>query len=88
MSGHVVREARRPLRTPSARGEPSARPFWILAALFAVCLLGAADWFTAGTLRLYLDEDSVANRQEGNVWQHFGVRGDEVVPEIISDNEA
>jgi hypothetical protein len=88
MSGHVVQTAPHSLRAPVARGGPSARPFWILAALFAVCLLAAADWFTAGTLRLYVDDDSAANRQEGSVWQHFGVRGNEVVPEIISDKEA
>jgi lysophospholipase L1-like esterase len=87
MNGHV-QTLPRPLRTASARGEPSARPVWFFAVLFALCLCAAADWFTAGTLRLYVDEDSAANRQEGTVWQHFGVRGNDVVPEIISRDEA
>lgn len=57
-------------------------------ALFSVCLVALVDWFSAGTQRLYVDEDSAANRQEGTVWQHFGVRGNEVIPEIISRDEA
>jgi lysophospholipase L1-like esterase len=87
MNGHV-QTLPRPPRTARACGEPSARPVWLFAALFAVCLCAAGDWFTAGTVRLYVDEDSAANRQEGTVWQHFGVRGNDVVPEIISRDEA
>ncbi|MDP9003179.1 MAG: hypothetical protein M3N12_00120 [Verrucomicrobiota bacterium] len=56
--------------------------------LIALLLCAAVDWFTAGTTRLYVDEDSLANRQEGTVWQHFGIRGNQVVPEIISRDEA
>ena len=87
MKGHV-QTLPRPDRTARAHGEPSARSVWLLAVLWAVCLCAAADWFTAGTLRLYVDEDSAANRQEGTVWQHFGIRGNDVVPEIISRDEA
>jgi hypothetical protein len=54
----------------------------------AICLGALVDWFSAGTQRLYVDEDSAASQQEGTVWQHFGVRGNEVVPEIISHDEA
>jgi acetyltransferase AlgX (SGNH hydrolase-like protein) len=57
----------------------------ILAALFLAALI---DWFSATTQRLYLDEDSAAGQQQGTVWQHFGLRGNEVVPEIISRDEA
>ncbi|MCA1659991.1 MAG: hypothetical protein LC642_05570 [Verrucomicrobiaceae bacterium] len=57
-------------------------------ALFSVCLVALVDWFSARTQRLYVDEDSAANLQEGTVWQHFGVRGNEVIPEIISRDEA
>ena len=57
-------------------------------ALFSVCLVALVDWFSSGTQRLYVDEDSAANQQEGTVWQHFGVRGNQVVPEIISRDEA
>ena len=57
-------------------------------SLLALCLCAAVDWFGAGTRRLYVDEDSLASRQEGTVWQHFGIRGHEVVPEIISRDEA
>ena len=56
--------------------------------LFAVFLIALIDWFFASTQRLYVDEDSTPSRQEGTVWQHFGVRGHEVVPEIISRDEA
>ena len=57
----------------------------ILAALFLAALI---DWFSANTQRLYVDEDSAPGQQQGTVWQHFGVRGNEVVPEIISRDEA
>ncbi len=59
--------------------------FFLLVALFLVALL---DWFSATTSRLYVDDDSAASQQEGTVWQHFAVRGNEVVPEIISRDEA
>lgn len=77
-----------PSHTASVRSEPWVRSVWLSAALVAVCLGAAADWFAAGTRRLYVDEDSAASRQEGTVWQHFGVRGHDVVPEIISRDEA
>jgi hypothetical protein len=57
----------------------------ILVALFFAALL---DWFSATTQRLYVDEDSAASQQQGTVWQHFALRGNEVVPEIISRDEA
>jgi lysophospholipase L1-like esterase len=60
--------------------------FWTI--LVAICLGVGGDWFSASTQRLYVDEDSAAARQEGTVWQHFGVRGNEVVPEIISRDRA
>ena len=78
----------RPSWAARSPGVPPARPAWLFAAFFVVCLCAVADWFTAGTARLYVDEDSAANRQEGTVWQHFAVRGNDVVPEIISRDEA
>ena len=60
----------------------------MLALLFAIFLAALLDWFSASTKRLYVDEDSAAGQQQGTVWQHFGVRGNEVVPEIISRDEA
>src|SRR5437764_396544 len=59
---------------------------WVL--LFVISLVALIDWFSATTQRLYVDEDSDSSQQEGTVWQHFGVRGNEVVPEIISADEA
>ncbi|MFN2621935.1 MAG: hypothetical protein ABR611_03730 [Chthoniobacterales bacterium] len=53
-----------------------------------ICLAAIIDWFSATTQRLYVDEDSAASQQQGTVWQHFGVRGHEVVPEIITSDEA
>lgn len=54
----------------------------------AICVCALIDWFSAKTQRLYVDESGVAARQEGTVWQHFALRGNEVVPEIISRDEA
>jgi hypothetical protein len=56
--------------------------------LVALCLAALIDWFSASTQRLYIDEDSAPSQQQGTVWQHFGLRGNEVVPEIISRDEA
>jgi lysophospholipase L1-like esterase len=58
---------------------------FLFSALFLIALI---DWFSASTVRLYVDEDSAASRQQGTVWQHFALRGNEVVPEIISSDEA
>ena len=78
----------RPASVTSARRETTVRVEWLCVALFAICLGALIDWFSAGTQRFYLDEDSAAPRQEGTVWQHFAVRGNDVVPEIISRDEA
>ncbi|HSP45265.1 MAG TPA: hypothetical protein VLO30_04680 [Chthoniobacterales bacterium] len=59
----------------------------VWASLVALCVVALVDWFSASTERLYIDEDSVPSHQEGTVWQHFAVRGNEVVPEIISSDE-
>jgi lysophospholipase L1-like esterase len=59
-----------------------------LLFLIAVFVVAGIDWFSATTQRLYIDEDSAASQQQGTAWQHFAVRGNEVVPEIISDDEA
>lgn len=56
--------------------------------LAVLCLVAGIDWFSATTQRLYVDEDSAASQQEGTVWQHFALRGNEVIPEIISRDEA
>src|SRR6476469_9223709 len=61
---------------------------WSFLFLAAVGTAAAIDWFSATTTRLYVDEDSAASQQQGTVWQHFGVRGHEVVPEIITADEA
>ncbi|PYI94621.1 MAG: hypothetical protein DME97_01200 [Verrucomicrobia bacterium] len=58
---------------------------FLLVTVFLIALL---DWFLASTQRLYVDEDSAAAQQQGTVWQHFAVRGNKVVPEIISRDEA
>ena len=80
----IVRDAR--VRKPPRRTR--VRPEWLWGALVAICLAALVDWLSADTQRLYVDEDTAANQQEGTVWQHFGVRGNEVVPEIISRDEA
>ena len=73
--------------TPHAAGAKN-RSSWKLLFLMAVCFAAAIDWFSATTTRLYVDEDSAASQQQGTVWQHFGVRGHEVLPEIITADEA
>jgi hypothetical protein len=67
-----------------ARGRGSL--LWIF--LFVVCLAALVDWLSATTQRLYVDEDSDSSQQQGTVWQHFGVRGNEVLPEVVSADEA
>ncbi|MEY2519948.1 MAG: hypothetical protein QOF24_1707 [Verrucomicrobiota bacterium] len=59
---------------------------WSIVIAIFLCVL--ADWFSVRTERLYVDEDSAADRQQGTVWQHFAVRGNAVVPEIVSRDEA
>jgi lysophospholipase L1-like esterase len=59
-----------------------------LIFLVAVLLAALIDWFSATATRLYLDEDSTGSQQQGTAWQHFAIRGHEVVPEIITDDEA
>jgi hypothetical protein len=71
---------------PNARGGGRRPHLWPL--LIAVCVAALIDWFSATTQRLYVDEDSTASQQQGTVWQHFALRGNEVVPEIISSDEA
>lgn len=58
------------------------------ALLIFISLAALVDWFSASTQRLYVDEESAPSQQQGTVWQHFGLRGNEVVPEIISRDEA
>jgi lysophospholipase L1-like esterase len=71
--------------SPSRAGGANSFPTILLVAL---CLVALADWFSASTQRLYIDDDSAAAQQQGTVWQHFAVRGHEVIPEIISRDEA
>jgi len=80
-----------PNRAGGAKGEAwrfGKRRSLGLLLLLALCLIALVDWFSATTRRLYVDEDSAATQQQGTVWQHFGRRGNEVVPEIISADEA
>lgn len=77
----------RPAQTETVRRGVSAYSAWIYAALFLICLCGAADWFAARTRRLYVDEHADATKQAGTVWQHFGIRGHAVVPAIVSRDE-
>jgi len=69
------------------RDRAAIRWIWLHAALFLVCLGGTVDWLAARTHRLYVDEHADATRQAGTVWQHFGIRGHGVVPEIISRDD-
>jgi lysophospholipase L1-like esterase len=78
---------RRAVRIP-LRGRTGPRRTWLVAGLLAICLCALVDWCSVRTQRLYVDEDSAASRQQGTAWQHFAVRGNEVVPEIISQDEA
>ena len=77
------------LSKPPSGGSAAARKsWWAKLLLIAVLLAAVTDWFSATNQRLYVDQDSVASQQQGTVWQHFGVRGHEVVPEIITGDEA
>ena len=78
----------RTARVVEARPKSTGRSGWLWTALLVICVVALVDWLSAGTQRLYVDEDSAADQQEGTVWQHFAVRGDQVVPEIISRDEA
>lgn len=75
-------------RSKRPRPHATGAKFYALHFLIALCLVALIDWFSATTTRLYVDEDSAASQQQGTVWQHFGLRGHEVVPEIITADEA
>jgi SGNH hydrolase-like domain, acetyltransferase AlgX len=76
-----------PARSEIVPNRSASRSIWVHAALFLICLCGGLDWLTARTHRLYVDEHANAARQAGTVWQHFGIRGHRVVPEIISRDD-
>lgn len=76
-----------PAPVEAHRNRAAIRSIWLHAALFLICLGGTLDWLTARTHRLYVDEHADATRQAGTVWQHFGIRGHAVVPEIISRDD-
>jgi acetyltransferase AlgX (SGNH hydrolase-like protein) len=76
------------VRTSGAKRRFVNRRSLGLLLVSALFVIGVIDWFSATTSRLYVDEDSAASQQQGTVWQHFGRRGNEVVPEIISADEA
>ena len=71
-------------RGAGAKNSSSLRLLFVIA----ICVAALIDWLSATTIRLYVDKDSVASQQQGTVWQHFALRGHEVVPEIISADEA
>jgi hypothetical protein len=74
---------------PAPHPADAKKRSWLsLLFLSAVCMAAMIDWFSGTTTRLYVDEDSASAQQQGTVWQHFGVRGHEVVPEIITADEA
>src|SRR5215211_601228 len=51
--------------------------------LALVCVAGLLDWLSARTQRLYVDEHADASKQVGTLWQHFALRGHNVVPQIV-----
>src|SRR5215210_9313047 len=51
--------------------------------LALVCVAGLLDWLSARTQRLYVDEHADTSKQVGSVWQHFALRGHNVVPQIV-----
>ena len=60
---------------------------WLPLLLVAICLAGMVDWLSVETRRLYV-EDAIAARQQGTVWQHFGIRDEMVVPQIVTKDDA
>ncbi len=66
----------------------SARLRFANVALILICLGGIADWLGAQTHRLYVDDDSIRSRQVGSVWQHFALKNNKVVPQMITRDDA
>lgn len=73
---------------PARAGRSSQRFFFGNLALIFVCVIGVADWLSAETQRLYVDDHSDASKQSGSVWQNFAIRGSRVVPQIILRDDA
>jgi hypothetical protein len=82
--GAITRSA----RTEAPRRRPTAGAKWLGGGMVALCLIATVDWSSTTTHRLYVDEDSQPSRQAGTVWQHFGIRGNNVTPEIITNDNA
>src|ERR1700704_6408267 len=58
---------------------------YFLQMSVAIALLG--QWLYVATYRLYL-EDRTDTGKQGTAWQHFVVENDNVVPQIVTRNDA
>ncbi|MBA2241971.1 MAG: hypothetical protein H0W04_03645 [Chthoniobacterales bacterium] len=68
------------------------KPWWRFVLpnilLIVICTTGVLDYFSAETQRLYVDDHSDPSKQVGSVWQHFAIRRNQVVPQIVMRDEA
>lgn len=78
--------------TSAVPAAASRKPWWRSVSanllLIAFCICGVVDWLSAETQRLYVDDRSDASKQVGSVWQHFAIRRNQVVPQIVMRDNA
>ncbi|MFN2508049.1 MAG: hypothetical protein ABR589_04680 [Chthoniobacterales bacterium] len=72
---------------PSTVAESGSRATLLNAVLIFICVCGVADWLSAETRRLYV-QDADASRQAGTISQRFPIRRNQVVPQIITPGDA
>ncbi len=86
--GRRLKQVNRETAAAASRGLTTiTKAAWIELALLVVALSAVGDWLSVTTSRLYMD-DSAAKQIAGVARQQFNVRGQNVQPQIIAEDNA